>query len=195
MVLRNRKGPILDLAMGTGDFSVEAARSQDVSVVIGLDLTLPMIILARQKASKNRTLEKIRFVLGDAQSLPFSNERFTCVTVGFGVRNFPDLTEALKELVRVLKPGGRLVILEIVYGRNTGPIATLFRKAFRVIAPWLGAIVAHDREAYAYLPESVLAFLTGDELAQSMECAGLELVERRNFAFATVVILVGKKPR
>lgn len=195
MVLRNQTGPILDLAMGTGDFSVEAARSQDVSEVIGLDLTLPMLILARQKASEKGTLAKTRFVLGDAQSLPFRKETFTCVTVGFGVRNFPDLSEALKELVRVLKPGGRLGILEIVYGRNTGPIATLFRKAFRVIAPWLGAILAHDREAYTYLPESVLAFLTGDELAQCMKYAGLKLVERREFAFATVVILIAEKPQ
>ncbi|MDA1188260.1 MAG: ubiquinone/menaquinone biosynthesis methyltransferase [Chloroflexi bacterium] len=193
LVMKERRGPVLDVATGTGDFAVEAARNKDVAEVVGLDLTPPMLRLASKKVAKNGTAPKIQFMVGDAQSLPFPDAMFACATVGFGVRNFPDLPGALQEMKRVLKPGGRLAVLEIVYGRNTGPIATLFRKAFRWVTPWVGLILARDREAYTYLPESVLAFVTGDELADHMALAGFRLVGRRSFAFGSVVILIGEK--
>lgn len=193
LALEGRAGQALDIATGTGDFAIELARRREVSRAVGLDITLPMLALARRKVVKKRVASKTDFLRGDAHTLPFADGGFACITVGFGVRNFPDLPAALDEMARVLRPGGRLAILEIVRAKNENPVARLFRGAFLSVTPWLGALLARDREAYTYLPDSVREFLTADELAAAMEKAGLRLITRRTFAFGTVTVLVGEK--
>jgi demethylmenaquinone methyltransferase/2-methoxy-6-polyprenyl-1,4-benzoquinol methylase len=194
LAIKERSGSTLDIATGTGDFAVELGRHRKVSRVVGLDITSPMLALARHKVVKKRVASKTDFLRGDAHRLPFADGGFVCITVGFGVRNFPDLPAALAEMSRVLRPGGRLAILEIVHAKKDTPTAKLFRGAFRAVTPWLGALLARDREAYTYLPESVREFLTMDELASLMEQAGFRIIGRRSFALGTVAILVGEKP-
>jgi demethylmenaquinone methyltransferase/2-methoxy-6-polyprenyl-1,4-benzoquinol methylase len=194
IAMEGRSGSALDIATGTGDFAVELAHRREVSRVIGLDITSPMLALARRKVVKKRVASKTGFLRGDAHTLPFSDAGFVCITVGFGARNFPDLPAALVEMARVLQPGGRLAILEIVHAKKDKLLAKLFRGAFRAVTPWLGALLARDREAYTYLPESVRGFLTADQLASTMTQAGFRIIGQRSFAFGTVAILVGEKP-
>ena len=138
--------------------------------------------------------ERIDFTVADAHSLPFADDSFVCATVGFGVRNFVDLPRALSEMARVVAPGGRVVTLEIVR-TGRGPLGRLFPLYFRHATPWLGALLARDREAYTYLPESVQGFLTVEEVTALMENAGLVNIEVRKLAFGTVAIHSAQVPR
>ena len=110
------------------------------------------------------------------------------------MRNFIDLPKALGEMLRVLVPGGRLAILEIVRSDGNGPWSKLFPFYFRRVTPWLGGALAGDREAYTYLPESVQGFLSAKRLASMMEQAGFSNVAHRKLALGTVAIIVGEKP-
>ena len=145
-------GPALDVATGTGDFALELARRPSVSRVIGLDSTREMLSVAMQKAARRRLPQKVTLVTGDAHTLPFPDDYFTCATVGFGIRNFTDPFRALTEMTRVVRPGGRVVTLEIVRIEGRGPWNRMFALHFRHVTPLLGAIIAKNREAYTYLP-------------------------------------------
>ena len=187
-------GPVLDVAAGTGDFALEIAGKGWASEVVALDNTLEMLAVATNKARRRGLLDRLRVVSGDAHFLPFAGGRFVCVTVGFGVRNFVDVPQALREMARVVRPGGRVVILDIFRLEGRGLLARFFPIYFRTVTPWIGALLAGDREAYAYLPESVKTFLSADELAAMMEDAGLVQVRYRRLALGSVAIHVGQKP-
>ncbi len=184
-------GPALDVATGTCDLALELSRAGSVSSVVGLDRTLEMLSVGRRKALERGT--SVSLVAGDAHDLPFSDNRFVCATVGFGVRNYADLDRAMREMVRVVAPGGRVVVLEIVKGRSRLGWGKLFPLLFRYVTPWLGMVLARDREAYTYLPESVRAFHSADELALVMERSGLRRVETRSLALGAVAIVSGTK--
>lgn len=194
MATSGTRGPALDVATGTGDFALDLAGRPLASGVVGLDFVPQMLSLAGSKARRKGLADRIDFVVGDAHRLPFPDDVFACATVGFGVRNFIDVPEAIAELVRVVRPGCRVAILEIVHGGGRGPAGRLFPLCFRHVTPWLGAILAGDRQAYTYLPESVEGFLTADRLASLMEDAGLQNVSCRRLALGSVAIVAGKKP-
>ena len=185
-------GPALDVATGTGDFALCIAMHRSASRVVGLDYAPEMLALARRKAGRGSAGRRAAFVVGDAHVLPFPDGHFICATVGFGIRNFVDVPGALGEMARVVQPGGRVVTLEIVRmsGLWSGPFALYFRH----VTPWLGAVLAGDREAYTYLPESVQAFMSADELTALMEEAGLRNVTYRTLALGSVAIHAGEKP-
>ena len=185
-------GEALDVATGTGDFAIELARQPSVPSVVGLDFTRDMLPIAWRKTRRKGLAGSVDYTLGDAHSLPFPTDRFACVTVGFGVRNFIDLAQALREMARVVRPGGRVAILEIVRPEGSGPVPRLFPFYFRQVTPWIGAMLAGDREAYTYLPESVQGFLSSAELASKMEEAGLRNVRVRELALGTVAIVIGE---
>lgn len=185
-------GPALDVATGTCDLALELSRAGSVSSVVGLDRTLEMLSVGRRKALERGT-SSVSLVAGDAHDLPFSDNRFVCATVGFGVRNYADLDRAMREMVRVVAPGGRVVVLEIVKGRGRLGWEKLFPLLFRYVTPWLGMVLARDREAYTYLPESVRAFHSAAELALVMERSGLRGVETRSLAMGAVAIVSGTK--
>ena len=193
MAISKLSGPALDVAAGTGDFAIDLARKASVSYVVGLDYTREMLSIAATKTERKDLSDRIDLVVGDAHDLPFPDDSFICVTVGFGVRNFVDLPQALGEIVRVVKPGGRVVILEIVRIEDRDLRGRLFTLYFRYVTPWLGVLLAGDREAYTYLPESVQQFLSANELATMMEAAGLKNVSYRNLALGTTAIHVGEK--
>lgn len=193
MAVGDLTGTALDIATGTGDFTFDLIKKPQVTNVVGLDFTRAMLPLAIQKARSYGDWSDVEFVGGDAHVLPFGPDQFICVTVGFGVRNFIDVPLALSEMRRVVKPGGRVVILEIVRQDGLNPVGKIFPVYFRHVTPWIGALFAGDHEAYTYLPESVQGFLSANELADLMEKAGLVNVRCKKLALGTVAVHVGEK--
>ena len=194
LVTSDLRGPALDVATGTGDFALALTTQPSISHVVGLDAADAMLVRARQKSERNRLAGSVSFLLGDAHHLPFPDGHFVAATVGFGIRNFADVRRAIREMARVVRPGGRVAVLEIVRITGRSPLKVVFPVYFRRITPLLGAALAGDREAYTYLPESVDAFLSTDEVGGIMEQAGLRMVEVRRHALGSVAILVGEKP-
>ena len=187
------RGPALDLATGTGDFAIELARRPDVSEVIGLDFAPQMLPIARRKTWQRGLDGGVQYIVGDAHALPFSDDTFAAAAVGFGVRNFVDVPRAMTEAARVLKPGGRIAVLEIVPLEGRGLLRRLVTLYFRRVTPWIGSLFAGDREAYTYLPESVQGFLTVSALERVMSEAGLRPVAVKRTALGSVAIVVGEK--
>jgi demethylmenaquinone methyltransferase/2-methoxy-6-polyprenyl-1,4-benzoquinol methylase len=181
----------LDACCGTGDLAIElAARVGPEGTVVGCDFSEPMLELARRKAG-DRELSQVRFEWADALELPYPDGAFDAVTVGFGARNLADLDGGLRELARVLRPGGRLVILEITQPRRP-PLSTFYSLWFERIVPVLGTI-AGDRGAYSYLPESVKRFPSPLGLAELMESAGLERIRYLLLAGGIIAIHSGAR--
>ncbi len=166
---------VLDAACGTGDLAIIAAKAG--GVVVGLDFSERMLERARRKAPE------LEWVRGDLLALPFDEESFDSATVGFGVRNVADLGAGIEELRRVLKPGGRLAILEIT--RPRGPLRVFYSLWFDRIVPLLGKILPGG-EAYTYLPASVRRFPGPDDLAAQL--TGFRDVEYRLFAGGIVAL-------
>jgi demethylmenaquinone methyltransferase/2-methoxy-6-polyprenyl-1,4-benzoquinol methylase len=161
-----RVGPgsrVLDVATGTGDLAIEAQSRG--AVVVGSDFSEGMLALARKKAPS------ITFEQADALALPYEDDSFDAATVGFGARNFADLQQGLSEMARVVRPGGRVVVLEITTPTRP-PLSTFFSLWFDRVVPLVGR-VAGDADAYSYLPSSVKRFPAPEDLAATMERAGL----------------------
>jgi demethylmenaquinone methyltransferase / 2-methoxy-6-polyprenyl-1,4-benzoquinol methylase len=181
----------LDVCCGTGDLALAlAARVSPGGHVVGCDFSEPMLDLAREKAAARGT-GAARFEWADALQLPYDEGRFDAVTVGFGVRNLADLDRGLREMVRVLRPGGRLVILEITQPRRP-PLSTFYSLWFDRIVPLLGAF-SGDPEAYSYLPESVRSFPDPAGLAARMDRAGLGRIRYTVLAGGIIAIHSGAK--
>lgn len=163
---------VLDVCCGTGDLSLELARRVSPGgSVIGCDFSEPMLDLAREKAAE-RGVDGVRFEWADALQLPYDAGRFDAATVGFGVRNFADRDRGLREMARVLRSGGRLVVLEFTEPRRP-PFSIFYSLWFDRIVPILGKLT-RDPEAYAYLAESVHSFPDPPTLAAKMDAAGLQ---------------------
>jgi demethylmenaquinone methyltransferase / 2-methoxy-6-polyprenyl-1,4-benzoquinol methylase len=161
----------LDVCCGTGDLALElAGRVSPAGHVIGCDFSEPMLDLAREKTAA-RGLQTVRFEWADALQLPYDAGRFDAVAVGFGIRNLADLDRGLLEMERVLRPGGKLVVLEITQPARP-PLSTFYSLWFDRVVPVLGRLTA-DSEAYSYLPESVRSFPSPRGLAGRMDRAGL----------------------
>jgi demethylmenaquinone methyltransferase/2-methoxy-6-polyprenyl-1,4-benzoquinol methylase len=179
----------LDVCCGTGDLALElAGRVGPEGRVIGCDFSEAMLDVARRKAAA-RSHPNVRFEWADALELPYPDESFDAVTVGFGVRNLADLERGIAEMARVLRPGGRLVILEITKPSRP-PLSAFFALWFDRIVPVLGTL-AGDRGAYTYLPESVRRFPSPERLAGLMDAAGLTSVRYLILAGGIIAIHSG----
>jgi demethylmenaquinone methyltransferase/2-methoxy-6-polyprenyl-1,4-benzoquinol methylase len=178
---------VLDVATGTGDLAIElASRVGPTGEVIGSDFSEEMLSHARRKAPA------IRFEWGNALELPYADGEFAAATVGFGARNFSDLDRGLAEMARVVKPGGRVVILEITTPQKP-PLSTFFSLWFDRVVPLIGK-VAGDSQAYDYLPNSVKRFPEPAGLAASLQRAGLEQIRWVLTAGGIIALHVGVKP-
>jgi demethylmenaquinone methyltransferase/2-methoxy-6-polyprenyl-1,4-benzoquinol methylase len=181
-------GRLLDVATGTGDIGYEARRHDPGTRVVGLDLTREMMLCGRGKHPG----QDFPFLEGDALALPFPDGSFDAASSGFMMRNVIDVRAAFTEQARVIKPGGRVVCLEI-----TRPAAPLFRRLFDIyffrVVPFIGGLISGEREAYTYLPQSTVAFPGPPALARIMEQAGLHDVRYRLAMLGTVAVHWGTK--
>ena len=186
-------GDVLDIASGTGDFAFNLLKYPNIETVVGLDFSPNMLDVAVEKSSKLGFENEFVAAVGDAHSLPFSDESFAGATIGFGVRNFADLPKALADIDRVTKRGGRVTILEIVIPKGKLS-ATIFISYFKWITPKMGRLFAGDSEAYKYLPESVESFMSSDQLTEHLEKAGLINVSVQTKGFGSIAIISGERP-
>jgi demethylmenaquinone methyltransferase/2-methoxy-6-polyprenyl-1,4-benzoquinol methylase len=153
---------ILDIATGTGDLAIMLAKSTDAKIT-GFDLSAGMLEVGRKKVNEHGLENRIEMIQGDAENMPFENDTFDCITVAFGVRNFENLKQGLDEIYRVLKPGGKFIILEFSQPESF-PMKQLYAFYSKHILPLIGKKISKDQSAYTYLPESVKAFPYGEEM-------------------------------
>jgi demethylmenaquinone methyltransferase/2-methoxy-6-polyprenyl-1,4-benzoquinol methylase len=180
---------VLDLCGGTADLAILAARAGAQSVMV-LDFSPGMLQVGKQKAA---AFPNISFICGDAQSMQLADCSFDCVLIGFGLRNLSDMIQGLREILRVLKPGGRLVCLEF-----STPVRPLFRALYdlysRYIMPLAGLVIAGSREAYEYLPDSIKKFPLPGRLAALMQEVGFIKVTCSLLTNGIAAIHIAEKP-
>ncbi len=190
---RNAVGPALDVATGTGDLAFALADCSNVTEVVGVDLLPEMLSIAnRRRAAGSNYAQTVHFVQGDALRLPFPDDSFVGATAGFSLRNMPDVPSAIREMARVVAPGGRVTTLELT-PMPPGIASSMGRFYFHRVVPLMGQLVAGERTAYTYLPDSVDYFLTADGLADVFRQAGLIDVGYRRLGFGGVALHFGDR--
>ena len=183
---------VLDLACGTGDFSIAIAKALTGGHVTGVDLSEGMLAVMREKVDKAELNGMISIEEGDGENLRFPDNTFDRVTIAFGIRNFEDRPKGLREMLRVLKPGGRLVILELSRPENK-IIRWFYDLYFLHILPKIGGKVSGDKAAYAYLPTSVAAFPGKMAFLATMRKAGFRAVTHKAFTLGICRMYTGEK--
>ena len=183
---------VLDVACGTGDFSIAIAKAVKKGEVIGVDISKEMLEVMRQKVLKNKLESIISQEVGDGEALRFPEGSLDRVVNAFGIRNFEDRDKGLREALRVLKPGGRLVILELSRPQNK-IIRWFYDLYFLHILPIIGGKVSGDKAAYAYLPASVKAFPGKKEFTDELRRAGFVNITHRAFTFGICRMYTGEK--
>jgi demethylmenaquinone methyltransferase/2-methoxy-6-polyprenyl-1,4-benzoquinol methylase len=183
---------VLDLAAGTGDLSLALARQGRPASVLGTDFSPEMLDVARRKAGDYDGETELRFEVQDAQALTLPDASFDAVTVAFGVRNFPDRAANFREVLRVLKPGGRYLVLE--FSRPPGGlIRAVYHFYLNVGIPLIGGLLTHDRASFVYLNQSIRAFPAQEALAAELRAAGFSSVSWRDLTFGVVAIHLAVK--
>ncbi len=185
-------GGVLDIATGTGDVALEIARQTlpDVSIV-GADVSREMVEIGRQKVAASPHAGRITFEIAPCEALPFADNRFDGITIAFGIRNVVDRSLGLAEMHRVLKPGGRAVILEF-----STPTSSLFRTLyhfyFLMVLPRIGGLFSRQ-SAYQYLPDSVMEFPSREEFKKLMATAGFGNLRHHDLTFGIATVFLGEK--
>jgi demethylmenaquinone methyltransferase/2-methoxy-6-polyprenyl-1,4-benzoquinol methylase len=183
---------VLDLATGTGDMALQAANQHAEVEVVGLDPSRQMLAVGLRKVERQGLGGRISLKEGDAQSLPFADQSFDRISMAFGIRNVPDRSMALREMARVLRPGGRVGILELSEPRN-GLLSALARFHIHTVVPRLGALLSGASE-YRYLERSIAAFPSTGEFARQMGANGLQVLEVIPLTFGVVCLYVAGLP-
>ena len=183
---------LLDVAGGTGDVAFRFLKRAPGAKAVVLDLTEGMLVAGRQRAEAERLASDLEWVVGDAMALPFANNSFDVYTISFGIRNVTRITDALAEAYRVLRPGGRLMVLEFSRIPNDLAQWVYDKYSFNVI-PVIGQVVAGDRESYQYLVESIRKFPDQDAFAAMIRTAGFGQVAYRNLSMGIVALHSGWK--
>lgn len=182
---------ILDIATGTGDLAISAL-TLNPDKVIGIDISGNMLNIGREKIKRKKLEERIELTQADAENLPFEDNTFDAITVGFGVRNFENLERGLAEMHRVLKHGGTAVVLEFSNPKRF-PVKQLYNFYFQWILPLVGRLISKHDSAYTYLPQSVKDFPDGIDFISWFEKAGFKSVKCIPLSFGIVSIYIGEK--
>jgi len=179
---------VLDVATGTGDLAIDIARARPLAQVFGLDPSENMLAIAGEKLAKKKLADRVSLVVGDAQKLPYKDCEMDAATIAFGIRNVPDRLAGLRELARVVRPGGRVAVLELGMPRG-GLLSRAASIHTRYVVPRLGALLSGARE-YKYLQSSIAAFPPNEEFVAMMKRAGLHVVEVVPLAFGACTLFV-----
>ncbi|HKG06906.1 MAG TPA: bifunctional demethylmenaquinone methyltransferase/2-methoxy-6-polyprenyl-1,4-benzoquinol methylase UbiE [Pedobacter sp.] len=183
---------MLDVATGTGDFAFEAINILKPEKIIGVDISEGMLDVARRKIHERDLSHIFSVQTGDSEGLHFDSDHFDAITVAFGVRNYENLEKGLSDMYRVLKPGGKIVILE--FSKPTRfPVKQGYNFYFRFVTPFLGKLFSKDNRAYTYLPESVAAFPDGKAFTGLMDMVGFKHTKDRRLTFGISAIYTGIK--
>ncbi len=186
----DRPPRVLDLCCGSGDLCF-LAEERATGPVVGVDFTLPMLVVARRRRAEGR--RRSQFVQADALALPFADGTFDVVTIGYGLRNIADLDAALREMRRVLAPGGRVVVLD--FGKPDNAVAmALYRGFLRTMMPAVGWLFHGDPQTYLYIPESLERFPAQRGVERLMQSAGFTHVRYENRLLGTMGINIGETP-
>ena len=183
---------VLDVATGTGDLALMVCKYLKPEKVTGIDISEGMLELGRKKIAKQLLNNRIELLKGDGETIKFSNDSFDAITVAFGVRNFQHLRKGLGEMLRVLKPGGKLVVLEFSKPKNVG-IKGFYNFYMKFIAPGLGKLISKNRDAYQYLNDSVKAFPEGNEFVKILNESGYSGTYFKTLSLGICTIYCGKK--
>ena len=187
----DQPGRILDVATGTGDFAIEAM-SLNPDSVIGIDLAQNMLDIGKKKISKKNLQSIIELIKGDAENLPFAENEFDAITVGFGVRNFENLEVGIQNMFRVLRPGGKVVILEFSKPKVI-VMKQLYDFYFNNVLPLVGKMISKDNSAYTYLPESVRSFPDSNDFVDILQKAGFKNTECIPLSFGISSLYLANK--
>lgn len=183
---------MLDIATGTGDFAIESARRLQPQHLIGADISEGMMAVARHKVEEAGLSDVVSFAKEDCLQLSFADNSFDAVTVAYGVRNYSNLEQGLSEMLRVLRPGGRLVIIELTTPIRF-PMKQFFRFYSRWIMPTVGRLISKDGAAYSYLPATMEVFPQGEEMQQVLQNVGYKDVKFRRFTFGLSTLYTAGK--
>ncbi len=186
-----KPGLILDIATGTGDFAIEAL-ALNPKKVIGVDISEGMLEMGHHKIKKMKLEDKIQLELGDSEKLLFEDNKFDAVIVSFGVRNFENLERGISDMYRVLKPGGKTVIVEFSKPKKF-PFKQIYNFYFKSVLPIIGRLISKDRAAYTYLPESVQSFPDGNNFLNILTEVGFKKAECKPLTFGISSIYIAEK--
>jgi demethylmenaquinone methyltransferase/2-methoxy-6-polyprenyl-1,4-benzoquinol methylase len=193
IVRRAKAHKIMDVATGTGDLAIAMAKRVDRIQILGVDLSEEMLAVARAKVRKQGLEERIMLEKGDAENLVMvADESVDAVTVAFGVRNFENMEQGLRELYRTIKPGGKLVVLEFSMPKNR-LVRWIYRQYAHRLLPYVGGMISKDRRAYTYLPDSVEEFPAPEKFAQILKDVGFSKVRLRRQSFGIAYIYEATK--
>ncbi|MBS1588846.1 MAG: bifunctional demethylmenaquinone methyltransferase/2-methoxy-6-polyprenyl-1,4-benzoquinol methylase UbiE [Bacteroidetes bacterium] len=184
---------VLDVATGTGDLAIAAMKANPQSIV-GVDIAEQMLAVGRKKIAKLKLDQIITLQEGDSESLPFEANSFDAATCAYGVRNFENLEAGLRDICRVIRPGGKVIILEFSKPKRF-PIKQLYQFYFRFILPTVGKIVSKHSRAYSYLPQSVMAFPEGNTFCALLEKSGFSAPQARPLTFGITTLYTATKPQ
>ncbi|MBS1615203.1 MAG: bifunctional demethylmenaquinone methyltransferase/2-methoxy-6-polyprenyl-1,4-benzoquinol methylase UbiE [Bacteroidetes bacterium] len=183
---------ILDVATGTGDLAVAASKRFPQANITGVDISAGMLEIGRKKMAEFGLSERVVLLQADSEQLPFAEKAFDAVICAYGVRNFEHLEAGLQEMCRVMRPGGRLAILEFSKPKAF-PFSQLYRFYFRFILPFVGRMVSRHSKAYTYLPESVAAFPEGEAFLEILNRCGFSQAKAKPLSFGITTLYVAVK--
>lgn len=191
-IINHQPESILDIATGTGDLAIKFAKKTKASKIVGLDLSEGMLSIAKKKVVATSLKNKINFIKGDSEALPFDENSFSAITVSFGIRNFENLEKGLSEILRVLKPNGLFIILETSVPTKF-PYKQGYKFHSKILLPIIGKIFSKDKVAYNYLSESASIFPYGTRLNNILQNIGFINVKNKPQTFGVATIYTATK--